>query len=125
MTALVKRALVCEDDAAIRTLVTRVVQREGFSVDAVVDGAEALDKIGSDGYDLIIIDLMMPRVSGMEVLRHLREERPAHLKHAIVMTAAADAVAAFIEPICTFLPKPFDINRLRNVVRDCTRDAGA
>jgi len=117
----VKRALVCEDDAPIRALVTRVVQREGFEVDAVTDGVEALEKLSADGYDLLVIDLMMPRVDGMEVLRKLRDERPANLKHAIVMTAASDSVAAFVEPVCTFLRKPFDIDRLASAVRSCAR----
>lgn len=112
---------MCEDDAPIRALVTRVLQREGFAVDTAADGAEALEKIEADGYDLIVIDLMMPRVDGLEVIRRLREERPGHLKHAIVMTAASDTVAAFIDPVCTFLPKPFDIERLTDAVRVCVR----
>lgn len=116
---------MCEDDAPIRALVTRVLQREGFTVEAVGDGAEALERLKTDGYDVMIIDLMMPRVDGLEVLRHLREERPAHLKHAIVMTAASDSVAAFVDPICTFLPKPFDIDRLTRAVRGCAREVDA
>jgi len=119
---VVKRALVCEDDAPIRALVTRIVQREGFDVDAVIDGGDALAKIESDGYDLIVLDLMMPRVDGLEVIRRLRYERPAHLKHAIVMTAATDNVAAFVEPVCTILSKPFDIDRLAKAVRACAKE---
>lgn len=113
---------MCEDDAPIRALVKRVIEREGFHVDAVADGAEALEKLGQDGYDLIVIDLMMPRVDGMEVLRRLRYERPAHLKHAIVMTAGSESAQAFVEPICTFLRKPFDIDRLTSAVRACARE---
>ena len=116
-----KRALVCEDDGPIRSLVTHVVQREGFKVDAVGDGAEALDKLGVDHYDLLILDLMMPQVDGFEVLRRLREQRPAQLQQVIVMTAASQNVAGFVDPICTFLPKPFDIDRLTAAVRQCAR----
>lgn len=116
-----KRALVCEDDGPIRSLVTHVVKREGFNVDAVGDGAEALEKLADDKYDLLILDLMMPQVDGFEVLRRLREKMPSQLRRVIVMTAVSQNVAAFIDPICTFLPKPFDIDRLTAAVRDCAR----
>jgi DNA-binding response OmpR family regulator len=119
----VKRALVCEDDGPIRSLVTHVVQREGFKVDSVGDGAEALDKLKDDNYDLLILDLMMPQVDGFEVLRRLRERMPSQLRRVIVMTAVSQNVAGFIDPICTFLPKPFDIDRLTAAVRDCARIA--
>ena len=114
---------MCEDDGPIRSLVSHVVQREGFKVDAVGDGAEALTKLADDHYDLLILDLMMPQVDGFEVLRRLREKMPSQLRRVIVMTAVSQNVAAFIDPICTFLPKPFDIDRLTAAVRDCARAA--
>lgn len=118
----VGRALVCEDDGAIRALVTRVVEREGFDVDIAKDGGEALKKLGGGCYDLLVLDLMMPHVDGFEVLRRLREERPKALKRVIVMTAVSQEVADFVEPICMFLPKPFDIDRLSTAVRACARE---
>jgi CheY-like chemotaxis protein len=68
---------------------------------------------------------MMPRVGGLEVLRHVREKLPSHLKRVIVMTAASQDVEGFIEPICTFLPKPFDIEELTRAVRECAQIAEA
>ena len=112
---------MCEDDGAIRALVMRIVEREGFDVDAAADGDEALKKLDGDCYDLLVLDLMMPHVDGFEVLRRLREGRPGALKRVIVMTAASQDVAGFVEPICTLIPKPFDIDRLSNAVRDCAR----
>ena len=120
-----KRALVCEDDNPIRALVSRVVQREGFTVDTARDGVEALGKLRNDDYDLLVLDLMMPRVDGIGVLRHLRERLPSQLKRVIVMTAASQDVEGFIEPICTFLPKPFDIDELTRAVRECAQIADA
>jgi len=116
---------VCEDDRPIRALVSRVVQREGFEVDTARDGVEALGKLRDDKYDLLVLDLMMPRVDGLAVLRHIREQLPLHLKRVIVMTAASQDVEAFIEPICTFLPKPFDIDELTRAVRECAQIAEA
>jgi len=116
---------VCEDDNPIRALVSRIVQREGFTVDTARDGVEALGKLGNDDYDLLVLDLMMPRIGGLEVLRHLRERLPSHLKRVIVMTAASQDVEGFLEPICTFLPKPFDIEELTRAVRECAQIAEA
>ena len=120
-----KRALVCEDDKPIRALVSRVVQREGFTVDTARDGVEALSKIRNDEYDLLVLDLMMPRVGGLEVLRYIREHLPSRLKRVIVMTAVSQDIEGFIAPICTFLQKPFDIDELTRAVRECAQVAEA
>ena len=66
------RALVCEDDAAIRSLVKTVVGREGFSVDLAVDGREGIEKMSTGCYDLVVLDLMMPEVDGFAVVDFLK-----------------------------------------------------
>ena len=116
--------MVCEDDAAIRSLVKTVMTREGFTVDLAADGREALARLEDDCYDVLLVDLMMPNVDGYAVIREIRERRPAMLKRVIVMTAASTALREeFPENICTLLPKPFDINRLKQIVRDCLETA--
>ena len=115
------RALVCEDDAPIRALVKRLIERTGFEVETVEDGAAALERLRDDCYNLVVLDLMMPGVNGYEVIRKLREERPANLKHIIVMSAASDAIRSeFQEPVCAVIAKPFDIARLTAAVPECT-----
>ena len=118
-----RRALICEDDAAIQALVKTVVQREGFSVDLAPDGQAGIDSMESGCYDLIVLDLMMPKVSGFDVVNFLKSRRPANLKRVIVMSAATSVVnGEFPEPVCRLLPKPFDIDQLTTAVRSCARE---
>jgi DNA-binding response OmpR family regulator len=119
----IRRALICEDDAAIRALVKTVVQREGFAVDVAADGRQGIEKMESGCYDLVVLDLMMPDVDGFAVVDFLKERRPSSLKRVIVMSATGSVVRGdFQEPICKLLPKPFDIDQLTNAVRSCARD---
>ena len=77
-----RRALICEDDAAIRALVKTVVQREGFAVDVAPDGKQGIEKMESSCYDLVILDLMMPDVDSYAVVNFLKERLPSNLKRA-------------------------------------------
>ena len=85
-----KRALVCEDDPAIRTLVRTIMKREGFDVDEAENGTEGLKKINEGCYDILVLDLMMPEMSGYDVVQNLR---PEQVKRVIIMTAVATLVA--------------------------------
>jgi DNA-binding response OmpR family regulator len=116
-----KRALVCDDDAGIRTLVRTIVQREGFDVDVAANGREGLEKVRQGCYDLLVLDLMMPEIDGSEMLREMKQAHNATVKRVIFMTAATEAVRSD-EPICTLLPKPFDVDALTAAVRKCARD---
>ena len=118
-----RRALICEDDPSIRTLVKTVVKREGFTVDTAEDGREGLEKLADGCYDLLVLDLMMPGVDGYSVMKQLTESRPAQLKRIIVMTAAADAIRHGLRhPVCTILAKPFDIAELTAAVHRCATE---
>jgi len=116
-----KPVLVVDDDDAIRTMVERVLRREKFEVESARDGHEAIEKLSRNDYATILLDLMMPRVDGLSVLRFIERERPHVGKSVIVMTAnlhgAAEAAKA--EPAFTVLPKPFDIRQLIAHVRSC------
>ena len=118
--------LVVDDDDAIRTLVERVLRREKFEVESARDGHEAIEKLSRNDYGTILLDLMMPRVDGLGVLRFLESERPHVGKSVIVMTAnlhgAAEAAKA--KPAFTVLPKPFDIRQLIAHVRHCCSGGG-
>jgi CheY-like chemotaxis protein len=109
----VRRALVVDDDAAIRVLVTRILVRHGFTVDTARDGAEAIEKVLEHPYNLITLDLMMPRIDGVAVVKYLSEHRPEMLSHVIVMTAfGPSALEKVCPPVVRFVEKPFDINAL-------------
>ncbi len=65
------RVLVADDDPAIRTLVARIFVRRGYDVACASDGADAIQKLDHDPFDLLVLDLMMPRVDGVGVINHL------------------------------------------------------
>jgi CheY-like chemotaxis protein len=122
-----KPVLVVDDDDAIRTLVERVLRREKFVVDSARDGREAIEKLSRNDYGTILLDLMMPRVDGLGVLRFLETERPECLKSVIVMTAnlhgAAEAARA--KPAFRVVSKPFDLKQLIAHFRECCTAATA
>ncbi|MDP9190898.1 MAG: response regulator [Acidobacteriota bacterium] len=101
--------LIVDDDPAIRTLLRLVAERRGLSADVAADGAEALQLLAEKQYRLAIIDLMMPRVNGYELVTALRtfEQRPA----VIIATAMTDSLIGLLdaETVHTIIRKPFDI----------------
>ena len=115
------RALVVDDDEPIRTLLRKIVEHEGFAVETAKDGREAIEQIDADGFDVILLDLMMPRVDGYHVLEHLREERPDLIPCTIVATAVPerDLRRQAISGVFKVHSKPFDIARLVEDLRSC------
>ena len=99
----------------------RVLRREQFHVESARDGFEAIEKISSNDYGTILLDLMMPRIDGLGVLRYLESERPAPKPAVIVMSANLQVAAEVAEakPIFRVLPKPFDIRELISHVKEC------
>lgn len=107
--------LVAEDDPGIQTLLRTILTREGFAVDCVGDGAEALQRLGATRYDVILLDLMMPNLSGADLISMLANANDDALSRVIVITAAAlhDARSFQRLPV---LRKPFDLDELRSQV---------
>jgi len=103
------RILIVDDDSSIRTLLSVVATRAGVESDVAADGAEALDKIGATRYDLIVLDLQMPRMNGFDLVRALRgmEPRPA----VIVLTALPPTHHMILDPtvVHCIVRKPFDL----------------
>ena len=107
------RALVADDDAGIRVLVARILTRNGFEVDSVRDGAEAIEHIMQKSYDVIALDLMMPRMDGFTVADYLQRHKPELLSRVIVMTAFGSAGVERIRPMVRyFMEKPFEVGSL-------------
>jgi CheY-like chemotaxis protein len=115
------RVLVADDDLSIRQLVCTIVKREGLEVDCVADGAEAIEKLGQHDYDVVLLDLMMPRVDGFGVVEYLRQNPPLHKPVVLVITAYADQKFKDIDPdiVSGVLRKPFEVAELGSLVRLC------
>jgi CheY-like chemotaxis protein len=107
------KVLVVDDDAAIRTLVTRVFARRGDLVESAVDGDAAIDCLKSHRFDLVVLDLMMPRTDGFGVLGYL-ETLDGSRPKIIVMTAAVPGLVDKVPPamVVGVLGKPFDLKAL-------------
>ena len=117
-----KRALVVDDDDPIRTMLAKVVERQNLKVDTARDGVEAIERIDEDGYSVIVLDMMMPRVDGYGVLRHMQEHHPEKLRCTIIASAVPESeiLKSFNVPVYRIHPKPFDMSRLIADIRECT-----
>jgi CheY-like chemotaxis protein len=110
------KVLVADDDEAIRALVTRLFARRGDTVQSASDGAAAIVCLDAENFDLLVLDLMMPRTDGIGVLGHLRaRSRPS--PQIIVMTAAVPVLTANVprDQIAALVTKPFDIASLLRI----------
>ena len=103
--------LVVDDEPAIREVITTLLEDEGYSVRHAKDGLEALDAINGDQIDLIVSDVVMPRLDGASLVRKLR--RRGHLMPVVLMSAVCADVDL---PGVRFVPKPFEIDRLLGTV---------
>lgn len=119
-----KRILVVDDDAAILRLVTTVLRREHYDVDSANGGRKALSKIELTQYDVVVLDLMMPDVSGLDVLKGLAVRHP-QIQCVVIMSAAShfDLANSVTPNVFAALRKPFDIEALITAVRGCIEAA--
>src|SRR5688572_17008150 len=110
-----KRVLICEDDRAIQLLLGKLLTRHGLLPDCVGTGADAVERLRQQRYDLILLDLVVPRMTGYEVVDLLRRERPDFLPRIIVITAQQRAVREMF-PVAAILLKPFDLEEFDRVI---------
>ena len=82
---MAKKVLVVYDDLYIRELYEEVLRDEGFTVESAVDGEEGLKKLQQGGYDLVLLDVMMPKLDGLGVLDGLQKNPPKEKNGAIVL----------------------------------------
>lgn len=114
-----KRILVVEDDDAIRALLFTVLRRRGFKVDASRNGRDALDRFSRCVYSLILLDLMMPVMSGYEFLAELERRNPSPHPLVIVLTAGGLPRTLPADVVAGTVRKPFDIELLVDTVVAC------
>jgi two-component system, OmpR family, response regulator MprA len=118
------RVLLAEDDRAVRTSLVRALSLEGYEVDAVSNGAEALDQIQALAPDVLLLDVSMPVVDGLTVCRVLRSERnQVPILMLTARTETSDRVAGLDAGADDYLPKPFDLDELFARVRALLRRA--
>jgi two-component system response regulator RegX3 len=116
-----ERILVVEDTEAILDAVTDALAAEGFEVEGVTDGAVALERAQSEPFDLVILDLMLPTLSGTEICRRLRAESAVPIIMLTARDAEADRVLGLEIGADDYITKPFSevelLSRVRAILR--------
>ena len=107
------KVLVVEDNKKLARFLQRAFEEEGYSVESLEDGSEALERLATNCYDLIILDWMLPGTDGITVCRTLRSR--AVTTPVLILTARADVserIAGLDAGADDYLPKPFDLGEL-------------
>lgn len=116
-----RRILVIDDDLSIRVLLQAVLKRMNFDVHLAEDGAAGMEKFREGGFDIILLDLMMPRLNGYEFIEQVSRFSPDSHPHIVVFTAAGQRGVDKIpqQSICASILKPFDLDSFIEIIGDC------
>lgn len=122
----VPKVLIVDDDDGIRSLLSAVCKRVGYDCDNAEDGSVALEKMRSESFDVVLLDLMMPKVNGYQVIDALREmeDRP----QVIVVTAQGAKTTTGIEDgevVRAVIHKPFDLDDVTSLLITAVNEARA
>ena len=116
---MAKRILVVDDDENILNLERTILEGKGFKVTVAASGAQALDLLGTQVFDLILLDVMMPEVDGFTVCRKIKEDSRLKDVPVIFLTAkgGGEALAeGFESGAVMYINKPFTANKLLTIV---------
>lgn len=110
-----------DDEQAVQTLLTYPLRKEGYEVVGAMDGQEALDRFGEERFDLVVLDIMLPKLDGIEVCRRLRTRSQVPI---IMLTAKGDEidkVAGLEMGADDYITKPFSVREFRSRVKAALR----
>jgi DNA-binding response OmpR family regulator len=119
-----KRILVVDDDDAIRALLFTIFRRRGYKVDTARNGAEALQRCMACRYALVVLDLMMPMMSGYDFVDHVAAQSSMDRPLVLVLTAGNEPRNLDPSVVAGTMRKPFDIELLLDTVKACLSTAG-
>ena len=117
------RILLVDDEQSVQTLLSYPLRKEGYEVVQAFDGREALTRFGESSFDLVVLDVMMPRLDGLEVCRRLRARSAVPI---IMLTAKAeeiDKVLGLELGADDYITKPFSLREFRSRVKAALRRA--
>jgi two-component system, OmpR family, response regulator len=115
------RILLVDDEQAVQTLLTYPLRKEGYEVVEAKDGQAALDRFGEERFDLVVLDIMLPKLDGIEVCRRLRTRSQVPI---IMLTAKGDEVdkiAGLEMGADDYITKPFSVREFRSRVKAALR----
>jgi DNA-binding response OmpR family regulator len=121
----VHNVLVVDDDDSTRNMLLVVLRKAGFAADAAASGDEALSRIDTTNYSAVVLDVLMPGISGIEVMRQMAS-KGRHSKCVVLMSAGTESLLDDAPPalLHTKLRKPFNIKDVVEAVRGCVESLG-
>lgn len=113
------RVLLLDDDPSMQRLVSTLLKREGFRVDVVLTGREAIAAMDAQKYDVVLLDLMMPHEGGITVIRELEGRKEEEkLSRVVILSGSPESVLAGIRAsVAGVVQKPFETQDLLAAVR--------
>ncbi|HEX5712404.1 MAG TPA: response regulator transcription factor [Solirubrobacterales bacterium] len=115
------RILLVDDEQSIQTLLSYPLRKDGYHVTSALDGGEALQRFEEGRFDLVILDLMMPRVDGVEVCRELRSQSQVPIIMLTAKGSETDKVAGLEVGADDYITKPFSMREFRSRVKAALR----
>lgn len=112
--------LAVDDESLITNFISRVLQREGYAVDTADEASKAVDLVKTKNYDVILLDIKMPEMDGIEFYYYLKNISQLLLDKVIFITGdmmSADTQRFLEKTGAIYIPKPFDADALREVVK--------
>ncbi len=113
-----RKILIVDDEPSIRSMVKAVLERAGYEVATARNGFEAIALIAANDYDVVLLDVMMPKLDGREVVEALRRDNSPVLAHTYLLTASPSEHLRDL-PVRGIIVKPFDIHDLVAETKDC------
>jgi DNA-binding response OmpR family regulator len=115
-----RKALIVEDDAPTRTALSDLVRGAGFDIDQAADGELAVGLLTRNNYDVVVLDLILPKISGTDIMEYLHCTKPHLLTKVVVVTGLdVEEIRRLFPDVCDTLGKPVVPNRLLRAVRQC------
>ena len=115
------RILLVDDEQSIQTLLSYPLRKEGYHVTSVLDGSEALQRFDEGRFDLVVLDLMLPRRDGVEVCRELRSKSQVPIIMLTAKGSESDKVAGLEVGADDYITKPFSMREFRSRVKAALR----
>jgi DNA-binding response OmpR family regulator len=117
------RILLVDDEQSVQTLLTYPLRKDGYEVVSALDGREALDRFTSERFDLVVLDLMLPKVDGIEVCRRLRSRSQVPIIMLTAKDDEIDKVLGLEMGADDYITKPFSVREFRSRVKAALRRA--
>jgi DNA-binding response OmpR family regulator len=117
------RALIVEDDPAIRRLVEKLLARRNLDIDSATEGRTALEKLRTNRYSVLVLDLMVPEVNGFEIIEFIKEQN-LRLPVAVVSAVSHQALTRLdLDVVKVVISKPFDVDEFTKAILTLCDDA--